>query len=1191
YTFTPNAGQCATTATLTITVNPANTVPTFTAIQPICFGQTLNPLPTTSNNGITGTWSPALNNSATTTYTFTPNAGQCATTATLTITVNPANTVPTFTAIQPICFGQTLNPLPTTSNNGITGTWSPALNNLVTTTYTFTPTTGQCASTATLTINVNTPVVPIFTAVAPICLGENLSALPLISNNGITGSWSPALDNSATTTYTFTPTTGQCASTVTMTINVNTSIVPTFTAVASICLGENLSALPLTSNNGIIGTWSPALNNSATTTYTFTPNAGQCATTATLTITVNPSNTVPTFTAIQPICFGQTLNPLPTTSNNGITGTWSPALNNSATTTYTFTPNAGQCGTVTTLTITVNNLVVPTFTSVAPICQGETLSALPLTSNNGITGTWSPALNDSATTTYTFTPNVGQCASTVTMTINVNTPIVPTFTAVASICLGENLSALPLASNNGITGTWSPALNNSATTTYTFTPNAGQCASTATMTINVNTPIVPTFTAVASICLGENLSALPLTSNNGIIGTWSPALNDSATTTYTFTPNVGQCATTATLTITVNPANTVPTFTAIQPICFGQTLNPLPTTSNNGITGTWSPALNNSATTTYIFTPNAGQCGTITTLTITVNNLVVPTFTSVATICQGETLSALPLTSNNGITGTWSPALNNLVTTTYTFTPTTGQCASTATLTINVNTPVVPIFTAVASICLGENLSALPLISNNGITGTWSPALDNSATTTYTFTPNAGQCASTATMTINVNTPIVPTFTAVASICLGENLSALPLISNNGITGTWSPALNNLATTIYTFTPNSGQCATGTTLTVTVNTINVIPDFATVAPICSGQAIAPLPTTSINGITGTWSPALNNSATTTYTFTPNTGQCATATTMTIIVDTSIVPTFTSVAPICQGETLSALPLTSNNGITGTWSPALNNLATTTYTFTPNAGQCATTATLTITITDKITPVFTISPIFCIGSTPSSLDTVSDNGISGTWNPSVITASGNYVFTPSANQCALPYTLTITSSEIDFEITEGCTNGAFLLQASPLSNSFDPDTVSYQWKNSSGAAIGSDEKELNVTALLNSTPEIEEFPITYELTITNDSGCFKTRRVEIFGAICKIPKGISPNNDGANDDWDLTGLGVKHVTIFNRYGTEVFTHRNYTNQWKGQSNKGDELPDATYFYVIEQENGPNLTGWVYINKAY
>jgi hypothetical protein len=39
----------------------------------------------------------------------------------------------------------------------------------------------------------------------------------------------------------------------------------------------------------------------------------------------------------------------------------------------------------------------------------------------------------------------------------------------------------------------------------------------------------------------------------------------------------------------------------------------------------------------------------------------------------------------------------------------------------------------------------------NGVTGTWQPAIDNSQTTEYTFTPDANLCATNATMTIVVN--------------------------------------------------------------------------------------------------------------------------------------------------------------------------------------------------------------------------------------------------------------------------------------------------------------------------------------------------------------------------------------------------------------------------------------------------------
>jgi hypothetical protein len=52
---------------------------------------------------------------------------------------------------------------------------------------------------------------------------------------------------------------------------------------------------------------------------------------------------------------------------------------------------------------------------------------------------------------------------------------------------------------------------------------------------------------------------------------------------------------------------------------------------------------------------------------------------------------------------------------------------------------------------------------------------------------------------------------------LGE---MLPTLSNNGIHGTWVPAQVNtsiLGPSVYTFTPDGGQCALGTTMTITIN--------------------------------------------------------------------------------------------------------------------------------------------------------------------------------------------------------------------------------------------------------------------------------------------------------------------------------------------------------------------------------------
>jgi hypothetical protein len=263
---------------------------------------------------------------------------------------------------------------------------------------------------------------------------------------------------------------------------------------------------------------------------------------------VNPVVTTQ-FAAIAPICSGGTFT-LPTTSTNGVTGTWSPAINNTATTTYTFTPAAGQCATTFSMMVTVNPLITPSFSAIAPICSGGTFT-LPTTSINGITGTWTPAINNTTTTTYTFTPAAGQCANTTTFTITVNPVVTPTFTAIAPICSGGSFT-LPTTSNNGVAGTWSPAINNAATTTYTFTPAAGQCANTATLTVTVNPSTTPQFDQVAPICVGATFT-LPSSSTNGVAGTWSPAVNNQATTTYTFTPAAGACATTFTMTVEVLP--------------------------------------------------------------------------------------------------------------------------------------------------------------------------------------------------------------------------------------------------------------------------------------------------------------------------------------------------------------------------------------------------------------------------------------------------------------------------------------------------------------------------------------------------------------------------------------------------------------------------------------------------------------
>ncbi|WP_432671334.1 LamG-like jellyroll fold domain-containing protein [Flavobacterium sp. SM2513] len=85
--------------------------PVFSQRQPKCSGATLVPLPTNSGNWIAGSWSPALNNLATTTYTFTPSASPAFNTTTMTIEVLPAPSAPTVDAIQTFTTASTFGDL------------------------------------------------------------------------------------------------------------------------------------------------------------------------------------------------------------------------------------------------------------------------------------------------------------------------------------------------------------------------------------------------------------------------------------------------------------------------------------------------------------------------------------------------------------------------------------------------------------------------------------------------------------------------------------------------------------------------------------------------------------------------------------------------------------------------------------------------------------------------------------------------------------------------------------------------------------------------------------------------------------------------------------------------------------------------------------------------------------------------
>jgi gliding motility-associated-like protein len=92
------------------------------------------------------------------------------------------------------------------------------------------------------------------------------------------------------------------------------------------------------------------------------------------------------------------------------------------------------------------------------------------------------------------------------------------------------------------------------------------------------------------------------------------------------------------------------------------------------------------------------------------------------------------------------------------------------------------------------------------------------------------------------------------------------------------------------------------------------------------------------------------------------------------------------------------------------------------------------------------------------------------------------------------------------------------------------------------------------------------------------------------------AQCLPPNIITPNGDGINDTFTIPCLlnegdyPNSQVSIFNRWGDEVYRSGiPYRNTWNGTYN-GEELPADTYFYIVNLGDGrPPMSGYLLIQR--
>jgi len=449
---------------------------------------------------------------------------------------------------------------------------------------------------------------------------------------------------------------------------------------------------------------------------------------------------------------------------------------------------------------------------------------------------------------------------------------------------------------------------------------------------------------------------------------------------------------------------------------------------------------------------------------------------------------------------------------------------------------------------------------------------------------------------VRLNNDLLPPIIPNQSLCEDSTILSLTDLGTNlkwynseDETVSLSQSTILTAKTYYVSQTIEGIESGKTSVQVTI-TPPITPTFTQISPICVGDIIPQLPTLSNNNISGTWNPALDNSKTTTYTFKPAIGSCATTTTMTIIVNSKLTPSFTPVAPVCYNETIPELPLTSNNNISGTWSPDLNNKQTTTYTFSPTTGSCSFNTTMEIVVLPKPDLLETSDDVIC--SENDEYTQLNAGLLSGVqsdfnyqWYKDDILLFNQNDFYLNVNTEGL-YTCEVINKNsscknfrtirIQFSSTPSITE----IIVSNISNNHNVTIISSDLENTLFSLDTPKGPFLSTNIFENVSSG------NHTIFIKSTDGC---KIISKSFAVIGAPKFFTPNGDGYNDYWKIDGIDYSiykniQILIYDRYGKLLKTilPNEISNGWDGTFN-GKQLPSDDYWFVANLDENTKIKG--------
>ncbi|HRN90905.1 MAG TPA: gliding motility-associated C-terminal domain-containing protein [Ferruginibacter sp.] len=484
--------------------------------------------------------------------------------------------------------------------------------------------------------------------------------------------------------------------------------------------------------------------------------------------------------------------------------------------------------------------------------------------------------------------------------------------------------------------------------------------------------------------------------------------------------------------------------------------------------------------------------------------------------------------------------------------------------------------------------------------GATTSALNNIAAGVYTVTvTDANGCSvSPAPITVQNDAGNLQVNATVTDALCGAANGSITLNITGGtapFTYAWSngattSALNNIAAGVYnvTVTDANGCSTSPAPITVQNDAGNLQVGATVIDAVCTSTngSISLTLTGGTAPYTYSWSngattATLNNLAAGAYSVTvTDANGCSVSANATVNVNQPVINPGTQVQAAGCNTGGGSIQLNPTGGTapyqyvwsTGETTASITSLAAGTYSVQiTDANGCV--RDVNNIQVENVSANITVQPVV----TPSTCETggsISLNITGGTapytysWSNGATTASvsnlatGNYSVTVTdINGCsASENNIEITRSSTALPVTLGSSKNVCPGETLTL---FPGVYATYQWQDGSTGST-----------LTVNTPGI------YTVAVTDNNGCAGSATVEVTGncgGFLYFPSAFTPDGDGLNDTYggigQVGGLKYYSLTIYGRWGQQVFTTRRLNDKWDGRY-KGKLLPTQALTWVAE-----------------